>query len=76
MAVPVMVDDLPVTVGMFMDEINLQEEVEIIQDMGGGALGHEVVAFIHDQGPIGDLLHDGEVVGSGDERLPRQVKLG
>jgi hypothetical protein len=52
-----------VLMGVFMDQVHPQEEVQVIQDLIRGTLGDQGMIFSHNIGPIGDFFQNGEVVG-------------
>ena len=62
-------------VHMLMDQVHQEEQAEVIQDVFGGALGCNGVTFLHDQSPVGNLLQDGKIMGSRDDRLADGMQL-
>jgi hypothetical protein len=43
---------------VLMNEVHFQEEIQVAQDFCSRAVGHDRVPFLHDHGPVGDVLHN------------------
>ena len=64
------VDERAMPMGVFVDKIDTQEEVRVLEDFAAGAFGNEGMGFAKDVGTRRNLWDDTQVVGGGDEGFP------